>query len=85
MLARRLDGEEEIAEQQKEFDRDHGDRPPYTCGKNTSTAAIETDAVSHTTAPHAAASQRPTAATRSITAKNTVAVCHGVGWYSKPS
>ena len=33
----------------------------------------------------AAASQSPTAATRSITAKNTVAVCHGVGAYSKPS
>ena len=36
-------------------------------------------AVSQTTAPQAAASHSPTAATRSITAKNTVAVCHGVG------
>ena len=35
-------------------------------------------AVSQTTAPQAAASHRPTAATRSITAKNTVAVCHGM-------
>ena len=40
---------------------------------------IVAQAVSQTTAPHAAASHSPTAATRSITAKNTVAVCHGVG------
>ena len=46
-------------------------------GKNSSTAAMETAAVSHTTAPQAAASHNPTAATRSKTAKKTVAVCHG--------
>ena len=58
-------------------------RPPKTCGKNSSIDAIEIEAVSHTTPPHAAASHSPTAATRSITAKNTVAACHGIPACSK--
>jgi hypothetical protein len=52
--------------------------PPNTCGKNISTASIDATEVSQITAPQAAASQSPTAATRSITAKNTVAVCHAI-------
>ena len=40
---------------------------------------MEMAAVSQTTAPHAAVSHNPTAATKSITAKKTVAVCHGNG------
>ena len=52
--------------------------PPNTCGKNISTASIEAIAVSQITAPQAAASQSPTAATRSITAKNTVAACQAM-------
>jgi hypothetical protein len=46
--------------------------------KNISTASIEATDVSQITAPHAAASQRPMAATRSMTAKKTVAVCHAI-------
>ena len=53
-------------------------------GKNASTIAIDTTEVSHTTAPHGAASHSPTAATRSMTAKNTVAVCHATVCASKP-
>ena len=37
-----------------------------------------------TTAPHGAASHSPTAATRSITPKKTVAACTGVAASSKP-
>ena len=47
--------------------------PPKICGNRISTAAIETTEVSQITAPQGAASHRPTAATRSITAKNAVA------------
>jgi hypothetical protein len=39
---------------------------------------MEIAAVSQTTPPHTAASQRPTAATRSMTAKKIVAACHAV-------
>ena len=46
-------------------------------------AAMEIAAVSHTTPPHAAASHRPTAATRSMTAKKIVAACHAVELVSK--
>ena len=56
-----------------------------TCGKNSSTAAIEIAAVSHTTPPQTAASHSPTAATRSMTAKKMVAACHGIGWRSRRS
>ena len=51
---------------------------PNTCGKKISTASMEATAVSQITAPQAAASHRPTAATRSITAKNTVAACQAM-------
>ena len=40
-------------------------------------------AVSHTTPPQAAASQSPTAATRSMTAKYMVAACQAVELTSK--
>mgnify|MGYP006932128414 CR=1 FL=1 len=56
--------------------------PPNTWGKNISTASMEATDVNQITAPQAAASQRPTAATRSMTAKNTVAVCHAIEWLS---
>ena len=39
--------------------------------------------MSHTTPPQTAASHRPTAATRSITAKKIVAACHAVELASK--
>ena len=58
--------------------------PPKTLGKKISTTAIDTTELSHTTAPQAAASHSPTAATRSRTAKKTVAERHATECARKP-
>ena len=78
---RRLDRETKIERRADRTSSSTDDQmlAPNTCGKKMFTASIETTDVSQITAPQAAASHRPTAATRSITAKNTVAVCQAIG------
>ena len=80
----RVDREPKIKNQQRCLEQNDEDAAAEYLGKNTSTTAMDTAEVSHTTAPHGAASHNPTAATRSITAKNTVAVRHATVCASKP-